>query len=98
MMQKRTIFSLLLTLSILAFAFATSMAQEVTFQSKSALRCNSSSMSVTVNTPDDLSGLELVFDVADSSVNGAAFSSFSISYGSFTDSNSVIFVCFLSSG
>jgi len=84
-MQKRTIFSLLLTLSILAFAFATSMAQEVTFQSKSALRCNAGELSVTVNSPDDLSGLELVFDVADSSVNGAGFSSFSVDWAAGLD-------------
>jgi len=64
MMQKRTIYSLLLTSLILVFVFSTGFAQEVTFESKTVLRCQSGTLNITVNTPDAISALELVFEIS----------------------------------
>jgi len=63
-MQKRTIYSLLLTSLILVFVFSTGFAQEVTFESKTVLRCQSGTLNITVNTPDAISALELVFEIS----------------------------------
>lgn len=73
-MQKRTIYSLLLTSLVLVFAFSTALAQDVTFQSKTVLRCQSGTMNITVNTPEALSGLEIVFEVT------GEFASFSVDW------------------
>ena len=78
-MQKRTIYSLLLTSFILVFAFSTAFAQEVTFESKSVLRCQSGVMNITVNNPDPISALEIVFDVSSLS-GGADFTSFTVNW------------------
>jgi hypothetical protein len=72
MMQKRTLYSLLLTCLFLVFAFSSVFAQEVSFQNKTVLRCQSSTMNVTVNVPSDVSALELVFEVP--------FASFSVNW------------------
>ena len=65
MMQKRTLsISLLLASFILVFGFASVSAQTVEFQDKTVQRCTDILVNVTVDSPDDLSGLELVFEVS----------------------------------
>jgi hypothetical protein len=71
MMRKRMIYSLLLTSFILVFALASSQAQTVTFESKSAKRCENGVLNVTVDSPSDLSAVEIVFEVT--STSGGAF-------------------------
>lgn len=64
-MQKRTLsISLLLASFILVFGFVSASAQTVTFQDKTVQRCKDILVNVTVDSPDDLSGLELVFEVS----------------------------------
>jgi len=70
-MRKRMIYSLLLTSFILVFALASSQAQTVTFENKSAKRCEDGVLNVTVDSPSDLSAVEIVFEVTSSS--GGAF-------------------------
>jgi len=65
MMQKRTLYiSLLLVSCLLFFGFSYASAQSVTFQSKTASRCNDVVVNVTVADAGDVSALELVFDVS----------------------------------
>lgn len=64
-MQKRKLtISLLLASFLLVFGFSYSVAQEVTFQSKSVQRCTDVILNVTINSPTDLSAFELVFQVS----------------------------------
>jgi hypothetical protein len=79
MMQKRTIYSLLLTSLILVFAFSSASAQQVTFGSASVLRCQSGAVNITVNNPSSISALEIVFDISSIS-GGADFSSFTVTW------------------
>jgi hypothetical protein len=71
MMQKRTLYSLLLTSLILVCAFSFSFAQDVTFQSKGAKRCEAGELNISVTNPADISALEIVFEI--SSGSGGAF-------------------------
>jgi hypothetical protein len=72
MKQKRTIYSLLLTSFMLVFAFSYSFAQEVTFDSPNALRCQAgNTLDITVDSPGEFSAFEVVFEV--SSTSGGAF-------------------------
>ncbi|MCK4632487.1 MAG: hypothetical protein KAT79_04405, partial [candidate division Zixibacteria bacterium] len=63
MMQKRTLYSLLLTSLFLVFAVSSSFGQDVTFSSPTALRCQNGTIDVTVNAPEALSGIEIVFEI-----------------------------------
>ncbi|MFQ6009340.1 MAG: hypothetical protein ACE5K8_10380, partial [Candidatus Zixiibacteriota bacterium] len=73
MMQKRTLYSLLLTFTILVCAFSFSLAQvdEVTFQSKGAKRCEAGVLDISVTNAASISAVEIVFEV--SSASGGAF-------------------------
>lgn len=63
-MQKRTLYlSLLLVSCLLFFGFSYASAQSVTFQSKTVPRCTETVLNVTVNSQEDLSAYELVFDI-----------------------------------
>lgn len=63
-MQKRTLYiSLLLVSCLLFFGLSSSFAQTVTFQSKTAYRCNQVILNVTVESQTPLSAFELVFEV-----------------------------------
>ncbi|MBU1148493.1 hypothetical protein KKI23_00205, partial [Patescibacteria group bacterium] len=66
MMQKRTVYSLLLISFILVFALSLS-AQEVTFESKNVTRCEATALDITVNNPVDLSAIEIVLEVTTTS-------------------------------
>ena len=72
MKQKRTLYSLLLTSFILVFAFSFSVAQEVSIESKSVLRCQPGVLNLTVDNPADISAFEIVFEVTSGS-GGADF-------------------------
>jgi len=78
-MQKRTIYSLLLTSFILVFAFSASMAQTVTFESKSMPRCQDGALDILVNPGTDISGFEVVFQVSTTS-GGAWFTAFDVDF------------------
>jgi len=72
MMQKRTIYSLLLTSLLLVCAFSLASAQNtVTFQSKNAARCDANVLNVTVTNAGDISAFEVVAEI--SSTGGGAF-------------------------
>jgi Secretion system C-terminal sorting domain len=62
-MHKRSIYSLLLTSFILVFAYAMSMAQTVTVQSKTELRCVNGSLDISVSPTGDASAFEVVLVV-----------------------------------
>jgi hypothetical protein len=65
MMQKRTLYlSFLLVSCLLFFGFSFASAQTVTFQSKGAVRCTDVILNITVQSPDDLFGLDIVFQVS----------------------------------
>lgn len=66
-MRKRMIYSLLLTSFILAFAFSTSIAQSVSFQDQTVLRCESGSLDITLDNPSDICAFEVVFVVSTTS-------------------------------
>jgi len=73
-MQKRSLYSLLLTSFMLVFAFSLSQAQTVTFESKTVLRCQDNTIDVTVDSPTDLSAIEIVFNVSgDGTFSSVAF-------------------------
>jgi len=65
-MHKRSIYSLLLTSFILVFAYAMSMAQTVTVQSKTESRCVNGSLDISVSPTGDASAFELVLVVTGS--------------------------------
>ncbi|MEW5994804.1 MAG: hypothetical protein AB1744_10465, partial [Candidatus Zixiibacteriota bacterium] len=63
MMQKRTLYSLLLTSFILVCAFSVSSAQEVTVESATLLRCVTDTLDIEVTNPMDISAYEVVLEV-----------------------------------
>ena len=70
-MHKRTVYSLLLTSFILVFALSSALAQSVTFESKSAKRCEAGVLNVSVNPGGSVNAIEVVFEI--SSTGGGAF-------------------------
>jgi hypothetical protein len=78
MMQKRTIYSLLLTSLLLVCAFSVASAQNsVTFQNVNVNRCVPSSLNISVTRSADISAFEVVFEVS-STGGGAYFSSLNV--------------------
>ena len=69
MMQKRTVYSLLLISFILVFALSLS-AQEVTFETKNVTRCEATALDITVDNPVDLAAIEIVLEVTTTSGTG----------------------------
>ena len=64
-MQKRTLYlSLLLVSCLLFFGFSYASAQSVTFQSKSVTRCSDVVLNITVDSPEELSAFEIVFEIS----------------------------------
>ncbi len=78
-MQRRSLYSLLLTSFILVFAFSYSVAQDVTFESDTAIRGVASTLDVTVNNTADISAFEIVFEVASGS-GGAYFDALGVNW------------------
>ncbi len=71
-MQKRTIYSLLLTSLLLVCAFSLASAQNtVTFGSKNAARCEANVLDVTVTNAGSISAFEIVAEIQ--STGGGAF-------------------------
>jgi len=71
-MQKRTIYSLLLTSLLLVCAFSLASAQNtVTFQNTSVARCEASVLNVTVQNAGEISAFEIVAEIT--STDGGAF-------------------------
>ena len=71
-MQKRTIYSLLLTSLLLVCAFSLASAQNtVTFQNTSVTRCEANVLNVTVQNAGDISAFEIVAEIT--STGGGAF-------------------------
>ena len=68
-MQKRTIYSLLLTSFILVCAFSLSSAQSIVVESDDVARCVLSEIDVTVDAGTDVSAFEIILEVTD----GGAF-------------------------
>jgi len=79
MMQKRSIYSLLLTSFILVFAISSVSAQQVLFGSQTVLRGQSGTIDITVDNPDPVGGLEIFFEVS-TTLNDAYLSSISITW------------------
>jgi len=77
-MQRRSIYSLLLTSFILVFAIS-SVAQDVTISSQTVLRGQSGSLNITLNNPDPVGGFEILFEVT-TSLNDAFLSSLNITW------------------
>jgi len=79
-MQRRSIYSLLLTSFILVFAFSSSFADEVLFDSKTVLRGQTNVLNITVdNSSMDVSAFEIIFELQSSS-GGAYFDSYTIDW------------------
>lgn len=78
MMQKRTLTSLLLTSFLVAFAFSYSMANDVTFGSMNAARCDDNVLNITVNNTVDVAAIEIVFEI--SGTGGAYFDAFNVNW------------------
>ena len=74
MMQKRTLYSLLLASLLLVFAFSFATAQTVTFQSKTVPRCATTILNISVTTPEPLSAFEIVFTLS------GVYSNFSVNF------------------
>ena len=80
MMHKRTVYSLLLTSFILVFAFSSALAQSVTFESKSANRCETGVLNITVDPgSSDLIAFEIVIEISSFS-GGAFFDNFNVAF------------------
>lgn len=63
-MHKKTFYlSFLLVACLLLFGSSYLSAQSVTFQSKTVQRCTDAVLNITVDSPTELSALEIVFDV-----------------------------------
>jgi len=71
MMQKRTLYSLLLTSFILVFALSSAYSQTVTFGSQTLLRCTEGELDITIDPGSDISAFEVVFEIE--STAGGAF-------------------------
>ena len=78
-MQKRTIYSLLLTSFILVFAISASFAQTVTIEGKNVLRCADGSLDITIDPGTDISAFEIVFDV-ESTGGGGYFDAMTVAW------------------
>ncbi len=65
MMQKRSLYSLLLTSLMLVLAFSLSYAHEVAFESKTVLRCQDNAINVTVDpgVGNSISAFEIVYNI-----------------------------------
>ena len=63
MMQKRTLYSLLLTSFMLVCAFSLSSAQQVTIESMTFPRCTYGELDIDVINPDSISALEIIFEI-----------------------------------
>lgn len=71
-MQKRTMYSLLLTSFILVFAFSVASAQNtVSFQNKTVTRCEANVLDIDVTAAADISAFEVVFEL--NTTGGGAF-------------------------
>ena len=79
MMQRRSIYSLLLTSFILVFAFSSAFAQSVTFGSQTVLRGQPGTLNITVNNPDPAGGFEILFEVS-TSLNDAFLAYMSVDW------------------
>lgn len=79
MKQKRTLYSLLLTSFILVFAFSFSVAQEVSIESKTSLRCQPGVLNLTVDPTAEISAFEIVFEVTSAS-GGADFDALTVDW------------------
>lgn len=80
MMQKRTMYSLLLTSFILVFAFSVASAQNtVTFESKTVARCEANVLNIDVTNAADISAFEIVFEI-NSTAGGAFFDAVNVSW------------------
>jgi hypothetical protein len=67
MMQKRTLYSLLLISFIVVFGWSFAMANDVTIQTKNVSRCSNGQVDVTANvTSDSVSAIEVVVVIAKS--------------------------------
>ena len=83
-MQKRSLYSLLLTSFMLVLAFSSLSAQQVLFESKTVKRVDAQSIDITVDNPDAISAFEIVFGVSEVSATGAVFDAFGVTWdGSF---------------
>ncbi len=71
MMQKRTLYSLLLTSFMLVCAFSLSSAQSVTVGSATTPRCDDGTVPIRVVNPSSISGVEIILEI--SSVCDSAF-------------------------
>jgi len=78
-MHKRTVYSLLLTSFILVFALSSALAQSVTFESKSAKRCEAGVLNVTADpgAGGSVNAIEVVFEI-ESTGGGAFFSALNV--------------------
>ncbi|GEM_PF-1163958 len=83
-MQKRSLYSLLLTSFMLALAFSSLSAQTVIFEPKTVKRVDAQTIDITVENLDAISGFEIMFEVSETSTTGAVFDAFVVSWdGSF---------------
>ncbi len=83
-MQKRSLYSLLLTSFMLVLAFSSLSAQQVIFESKMVKRVDAQTLDITVDNPDAISAFEIVFEVSEVSATGAVFDAFGVTWdGSF---------------
>jgi hypothetical protein len=92
MMQKRTLYSLLLISFIAVYAFSSALgANTVTFESKNSARCANGVLNITAANDAAVNAVEIVFTISSAS-GGAKFSSYSVVLdpaltGAFTTAN-----------
>ena len=83
-MQKRSLYSLLLTSFILVLAFSSLSAQTVLIESMAVKRVDAQTLDITVDNPDAISAFEIVLGVSEVSATGAVFDAFGVTWdGSF---------------
>ena len=70
MMQKRTVYSLLLLSFILAFAVSSTFSQTVTIEDRGAKRCEAGVTNISVNHTADMSAVEVLLEVSSASGGG----------------------------
>lgn len=70
MMQKRTVYSLLLLSFILAFAVSSTFSQTVTIGDRGAKRCEAGVTNISVNHTADMSAVEILLEVSSASGGG----------------------------
>jgi len=88
-MQRRWLYSLLLTSFMLVFAFSFSMAQTVTFDDRTAKRGEEQTLNITVDPTVDISAFEIVFEVT-SATGGAYFDALAIEWDTDFDALGVL--------